>query len=109
MYHHLMWDKALSDHANNNMTIEYMQFEEQMRYLKDNKWKTISMQQLDDWLNLQNNLPEKVVAITFDDGITSTVDLAYPFKRYELSGDFLRHHREDQAICYIDRKRFAIC
>ncbi|MGB3261896.1 polysaccharide deacetylase family protein [Paenisporosarcina sp.] len=78
MYHHLMWDKALSDHANNNMTIEYMQFEEQMRYLKDNKWKTISMQQLDDWLNLQNNMPEKVVAITFDDGITSTVDLAYP-------------------------------
>lgn len=78
MYHHMMHDKAQSNQAFNNMTIEYKQFEDQMRYLKENKWKTISMQQLDDWLANQTNLPEKVVAITFDDGITSTVDLAYP-------------------------------
>lgn len=78
MYHHMMYDKAQSDQANNHMTIEFSQFEEQMNYLKENKWKTITMEQLDGWLGYTNNLPDKVVAITFDDGVTSTVNLAYP-------------------------------
>jgi len=78
MYHHMMYDKALSVQANNNMTIEFNAFKEQMRFLKENNWKTITMQQLDDWLAYKHDLPDKVVAITFDDGITSTVNLAYP-------------------------------
>ena len=78
MYHHMMVDKALSDQANNNMTIEYLQFNNQMNYLKDNNWKTITLEQLDSWLTFNYNLPERAVVITFDDGINSTVNLAYP-------------------------------
>jgi len=78
MYHHVLHGKAVSEHADNNMAIEYIQFEEQMHYLKEYGWRTISMQQMEDWLSFQSNLPDKVVAITFDDGISSTVELAYP-------------------------------
>lgn len=44
------------------------QYDEQMKYLKDNGYYTASMEDLDLWIDKKINLPVKTVVITIDDG-----------------------------------------
>ena len=44
------------------------QYDEQMKYLKDNGYYTATMEDLDLWIDKKINLPEKTVVITIDDG-----------------------------------------
>ncbi len=44
------------------------QYDEQMKYLKDNGYYTATMDDLDLWIDKKINLPEKTVVITIDDG-----------------------------------------
>jgi hypothetical protein len=58
-------------------------FDQQMRYLKDNKYKVITLSQLHDFLNYRYALPKRSVVITLDDGYRSAYDIAYPIlKKY---------------------------
>ena len=74
MYHDIVYSKA----DQNMSTLEVQKFREQMDYLKENGWTTISPQQLESWVLKKSKLPKKSVLITFDDGYASTIDLAYP-------------------------------
>lgn len=78
MYHHMVDNPQLAGYANNSMVIKVAAFQQQMNYLKTNGWKTISIQELDNYLMKRHNLTGKVAIITFDDGIISTVNYAYP-------------------------------
>ena len=79
-YHHIS-----SDGKVNKMTVASSSFEQQMRFLTENGYRSISLKELDDFLNFRGDLPEKPVLITFDDGWTSTYKLAYPvLKKYNL-------------------------
>ncbi len=53
-------------------------FEKQLRYLKENGYRTISMQELIDFLNYRHAIPKKSFLITIDDGYRSAYDIAYP-------------------------------
>jgi peptidoglycan/xylan/chitin deacetylase (PgdA/CDA1 family) len=58
-------------------------FEQQMKYLKENGYQTISAQMLLDFLSYRGGLPEKSVMITIDDGYRSVYNVAYPIlKKY---------------------------
>lgn len=58
-------------------------FDQQMKYLKDNGYQTISAQMLLDFLSYRDGLPEKSVMITIDDGYRSVYNVAYPIlKKY---------------------------
>lgn len=60
-------------------------FEQQMKYLKDNNYRVISLGELLGFLNYRHSLPERSVVITIDDGYRSAYDIAYPvLKRYGL-------------------------
>ncbi len=56
-------------------------FKEQMRYLKENGYSVISLDQLFDFLEFKGQIPEKSVVITFDDGWSSLYDIAFPVLR----------------------------
>lgn len=45
-----------------------VQYDEQMKYLKDNEYYTATMEDLELWIDKKINLPEKTVVITIDDG-----------------------------------------
>lgn len=45
-----------------------VQYDEQMKYLKDNDYYTATMEDLELWIDEKINLPEKTVVITIDDG-----------------------------------------
>jgi peptidoglycan/xylan/chitin deacetylase (PgdA/CDA1 family) len=53
-------------------------FTEQMRYLKANGFRVVSVAEFVEWLQLRRQLPKKTVVLTFDDGYRSFRDHAYP-------------------------------
>lgn len=58
-------------------------FAEQMKYLKENQYRVISMSMLLNYLRYQQALPKKAVVITIDDGYKSVYEMAYPIlKQY---------------------------
>lgn len=80
MYHHILTptEKANSGFANANTTVTTTEFNSQMQYLKDQGFTTIRIADLEKYMNRTVNLPAKTVVITFDDGIVSTREYAYP-------------------------------
>jgi peptidoglycan/xylan/chitin deacetylase (PgdA/CDA1 family) len=53
-------------------------FTEQMRYLKANGFRVVSVAEFVEWLQLRRQLPRKTVVLTFDDGYRSFREYAYP-------------------------------
>ena len=47
-------------------------FEEQLKYLKENNYKTLTMQEFVDWIYGRIELPQKSVLLTIDDGAMGT-------------------------------------
>lgn len=56
-------------------------FEEQMQYLHDEGYSTISLYELQAYIQEGKELPEKPIILTFDDGYLSTYKYAYPIMR----------------------------
>jgi len=64
-------------------------FEAQMNYLKESGFHVISLDQLLDFMDYKEQLPEKSVAITFDDAWGSIYDIAFPvLKKYGFPATF---------------------
>jgi peptidoglycan/xylan/chitin deacetylase (PgdA/CDA1 family) len=76
----LTYHKFCTGESPDAYTINIKEFEEQMRYLKNNDYKVISVIQLLDCIE-NNFFPEKPVVITIDDGFKSVYNLAFPILR----------------------------
>ena len=64
-------------------------FEAQMKYLKQNGYHVISMNQLLDFIDYKEPLPEKSVVLTFDDAWRSIFDFALPILiKYNFTATF---------------------
>jgi peptidoglycan/xylan/chitin deacetylase (PgdA/CDA1 family) len=65
-------------------------FDQQMKYLKDNHYRVITLSDLLDFLRYRHSLPRRSVVITIDDGYRSAYDIAYPIlKRYGFCATLL--------------------
>jgi peptidoglycan/xylan/chitin deacetylase (PgdA/CDA1 family) len=60
------------------MTVTKDTFERQMKFLKDNGYRVITLDQLFDFLEFKTQIPRKSVVITIDDGWRSIYEIAYP-------------------------------
>ncbi len=66
-------------------TVKQSSFDAQMRYLKENGYHPITLNQWLEFLNFKDQIPEKSVIITIDDGWSSTYQIAYPIlKKYNF-------------------------
>ena len=71
--------------AHNEWFSSVESFEEMMKYLHNNNYKTISTLEFYDWYIGKVEYDEKVVLITFDDGYIEDYYLAYPIlKKYNF-------------------------
>lgn len=85
MYHHIVENRATTVHKNNNMVIDYKDFDRQINYLIHNHWTPISFDTFREWKEMKRDLPKRVVVLTFDDGLLSLTKYAYPvLKRYNM-------------------------
>ncbi|MHA7848372.1 polysaccharide deacetylase family protein [Serratia sp. D1N4] len=77
-YHHMLKNEENKRFRNTSTTTSDVAFSNQMTYLKQAGYDTISLYQLEAYLNNQINLPGKAVVLTFDDGLKSVYRYAYP-------------------------------
>lgn len=82
MYHHILSESENQYHTDNPYVVSLEAFEEQMRWLYENGYKTVTSEELLSFLN-GGDLPGKRVMLTFDDGYYSNFTHAYPIlKKY---------------------------
>ncbi len=80
----------------NGLRVEPIEFEKQIKYLIDNNWTFFTISEL---IEQKEKLPEKSIAITFDDGYEDNFTNAFPIlKRYDVKATIYividRHDRE---------------
>jgi peptidoglycan/xylan/chitin deacetylase (PgdA/CDA1 family) len=64
--------------AKGRLVIGAKAFAEQMRYLKANNYRVITLAEFHEFLQLKRQLPRRAVVLTFDDGYRSFLTYAYP-------------------------------
>ncbi len=84
-YHRFTTEKKYA----NKMVATQAAFEEQMSYLKNSGYTVITLSQLFAFLEFKDQIPQKSVVITIDDGFRSTFNIAYPIlKKYGFPATF---------------------
>jgi peptidoglycan/xylan/chitin deacetylase (PgdA/CDA1 family) len=64
--------------AKGRLVLGVKAFEEQMRYLKTNRYRVVSLTDFYEFLQLKRQLPRRAVVLAFDDGYRSFLQHAYP-------------------------------
>ncbi len=77
-YHHLLKNEENKFFQHTSTTTSDIAFSNQMAFLKQAGYETLSLAQLEGYLNNKINLPAKAVVLTFDDGLKSVYRYAYP-------------------------------
>lgn len=77
LMYHFFYDASIGQTGDGNFT-EIASFDQQVKYLKDNKYYFPTWIEMNDYLDGKLNLPEKSVIITDDDGSGTFFSLAYP-------------------------------
>lgn len=81
-YHRILsMDLYYPNHVDNGWVLSDEVFEEQMRYLYDSGFQTITAAQLAGFLHRGEDLPPNAILITFDDGYLDNAVFAYPIMR----------------------------
>lgn len=84
-YHHILRDEENTRFRHTSTTTSVRAFSNQMTWLRDQGYATLSMEQLEGYVRNNMNLPAKAVVITFDDGLKSVSRYAYPvLKQYGM-------------------------
>ncbi len=68
----------LATQAKGRLVLAASAFEEQMRYLKKEGYRVISLAEFVEFMSFKRQLPRKSVVLTFDDGYRSFREFAYP-------------------------------
>jgi peptidoglycan/xylan/chitin deacetylase (PgdA/CDA1 family) len=90
MYHHITDLPVDASDAQRDYAVSPLHFEEQLRYLKDQGYQSISLYDLNDHLQMGNPLPDKAVILTFDDGYRDNAVTAFPLLlQYGFTATFL--------------------
>ena len=80
----LMWHN-LAEESSGDMTISVDTFRAQIEALHEAGFKTVSLQQLYDYVRFGTELPEKPIVLTFDDGYFSNYEYAFPIlQEYDM-------------------------
>ena len=80
----LMWHN-LAEESSGDMTISVDTFRAQIEALHEAGFKTVSLQQLYDYVHFGTELPEKPIVLTFDDGYFSNYKYAFPIlQEYDM-------------------------
>ena len=84
LMYHFFYDKSKETGKDGNW-IEISNFEEQMKYLAENDFYFPTWEQVENYIDGKQELPEKSIVITVDDGDPSFFELAVPIiQKYKI-------------------------
>lgn len=78
MYHHLLQKGENTRYQGNDIVTYTENFRQQLAWLAENGFRSISLAELEAYLYEDGALPDRPVLITFDDGYLSNAIYAYP-------------------------------
>ncbi|WP_068983706.1 polysaccharide deacetylase family protein [Lysinibacillus xylanilyticus] len=78
MYHHFLKEDELGRFKNVSTTMTDVQFTKEMQFLKSMNYETVSADELLRFMRDEITLPAYSIVLTFDDGLLSTREYAYP-------------------------------
>lgn len=82
LYHHIA-----EDAGDNDMIVTPKTLESHLRAISESGFTAVTTDDISAYIERGEDLPERAVLITFDDGYTSNYDYAYPLlKKYGLRG-----------------------
>lgn len=85
--YHFFYDKSSDEWCNEDLCLDIKDFEEELVYLKDNGYKTLTMEEFRKWMYGEIDLPEKSVLLTIDDGAKGTdTHLIRLLEKYDMHG-----------------------
>lgn len=88
MYHHVGPLPDDADSIRKGLTVSAEEFEGHLQLIKDRGYQVITLQKIYE-LVAQNNLSEKAVVLTFDDGYGDNFDYAWPaMQKFGYTGTF---------------------
>lgn len=70
--YHFFYDSSIGEGCNEEICLDTKNFEEQLKYLKDNNYKTLTIEEFRAWMYGEIELPKKSVLLTIDDGAMGT-------------------------------------
>jgi peptidoglycan/xylan/chitin deacetylase (PgdA/CDA1 family) len=89
MYHHIDDPPYGADAIRRGLSVSPSSFEQQLSYLKQGGYETITLNDLTLHLTVGKPLPPKPIILTFDDGYTDAYTHAFPLlKRFGYTGTF---------------------
>lgn len=81
-YHSIAYEKG------NPIRMPKEQFENEMKYIKENGYTTLTLDELYEYFQNSVSVPDKSIVITFDDGYEDNYTTAFPIlKKYDLKAN----------------------
>lgn len=86
-YHNVAKAEEISDNEyEKNWTITVENFEQEMKFLHDFNFKTLTLEEFYKWKKGEIEVPFNSVLVTFDDGLLSNYEYAFPIlKKYNIN------------------------
>ncbi|HZD11463.1 MAG TPA: polysaccharide deacetylase family protein [Candidatus Binatia bacterium] len=89
MYHYISEAPEDADEYRTDLSVPPQRFREQLQYLKDHGFTTVSLYDLSLAVTARKELPEKPIILTFDDGYLDSYQNAFPLLReFGFTGTF---------------------
>ncbi|MBQ6323487.1 MAG: polysaccharide deacetylase family protein [Bacilli bacterium] len=70
--YHFFYDSSIGESCGESICLDTQKFREHLDYLKNNNYKTLTMNEFMRWMYGEIELPEKSILITVDDGALGT-------------------------------------
>ncbi|MCF6276724.1 MAG: polysaccharide deacetylase family protein [Candidatus Magasanikbacteria bacterium] len=109
VYHNIRDFKINESNRDKEFVVSAQNFEKQMGYLYENNFQTIFMKDLDVYFKGGGDLPENPIIITFDDGVVSQYENAFPIlKKYnQFATFFVFTNAMDRNINYMNWEQLS--
>jgi len=89
MYHHISVPPPDADDVRRDLSVTPQDFEEQLRYLTEAGYQSLTLSDLTYYLAIGKRLPRRPIILTFDDGYLDNYTQAYPLlKKHGFVGTF---------------------
>jgi peptidoglycan/xylan/chitin deacetylase (PgdA/CDA1 family) len=89
VYHHVVPGRTTGSALTRALFVTPEAFDQQLKYLQDNGYQSVSFTDLADCLEYGALLPERAVILTFDDGWENQFQYGFPLlQKYGFSGTF---------------------
>lgn len=70
--YHFFYNSTIGETCGESICLDTVKFKEQLQYLKDNNFKTLTMEEFKKWMYGEIEIPSKSILLTVDDGAAGT-------------------------------------